>query len=438
MILARSGPQVCVTVVDRCQAFGRGVAYSAPGLHHRINVPAGKMGGLDPTDGEGFERWLDAQHRPRPDFAASFVPRAWFGDYLWAQLEAARAHGALTLCVGEVRALQRLPDGWLCSGEGLSLQADQVVLCTGNTSPSSTAPQAAGGRFIPDVWAPGALAPIGPQDSVLVQGTGATAIDALLELRERGHQGHITMVSRRGLLPKVDMPMLADYPDFFDASAPTLRLGAVMSALRHEVRHAATQGLPWQQVVDAFRVHASRIWLALDTRDRHRFLRHVRAYWMVHRHRLAPDIDARLARMSARGELELVAARILRTSTASDHVAVDLRPRGADEVTRTLRADWLLNCIGPSENFSRLDDPLWSQLLAQGIARPGPLDMGVDVDTDLRLIARDGRAHADLSALGLPTRGCFWEVTAVVHIRQQAQALARRLLTSHLRESEAI
>lgn len=426
MVSALAAPQVRITVVDRHQAFGRGVAYGAPGAHHRINVPARKMGGVQVADEDGFVRWLDAQQRPHDSFAESFVPRAWFGDYLWAQLDAARARGTVTLCAGEVRSLQRLPDGrWLCSGEGLALQADQVVLCTGNTPPTRTAPPAAGGRFIPDVWAPGALDPIGPADSVLVQGTGATAIDALLELRQRGHQGPVTMVSRRGLLPLVDVPTEV-YPDFFDAGARTLRLRAVLRRLREEVRDAAAQGRPWQSVVDAFRVHAARIWLALDVTERRRFLRHVRAHWMVHRHRLAPDIAAQLARMQAAGALEVVAARILRTAPAGDQVAVDLRPRGRDDATRQLRADWVLNCIGPSESFSRLDDPLWRQLLDQGIARPGPLDLGVEVDADLRLIARDGQAHPDLFTLGLPTRGQFWEVTAVVHIRQQAHALVQR------------
>lgn len=234
--------------------------------------------------------------------------------------------------------------------------------------------------------------------------------------------------SRRGLLPLVDVPA-APYPDFFSPSgAPGLR--SVMRRLRAEVREAAARGLPWQAVVDALRVHAAALWMQWSPRDRARFLRHVRPWWMVHRHRLAPDVAAQLRAEQAAGTLQVRAARVRAVRAAAPGCAIDLAPapmgRTAAAPT-TLHAHWALNCVGPSEDFTRLDHPLWQGLLRQGLARGGPLGLGLDVDEQLRLLDRDGRAHADLFALGLPTRGRFWEVTAVVHVRQQAADLVRRL-----------
>lgn len=438
MILRHAPASVRVTVLDREGAFGRGVAYAAGGAHHRINVPALKMGGLEPEDAEGFVRWLAAQGRSLPDFEASFVPRAWFGDYLVAALDAALVAARSSAQAGstrlqlrraEVTALAPRPGGgWCCTGPGLALDADALVLCPGNPPPARPPALPEVPRWVGDVWAPGALDGIAADDTVAVIGTGATAVDAVLELRQRGHHGRCVMLSRRGLLPLVDRPA-APYADFFDpGGAPALR--SVMHRLRAEVREAAARGVPWQAVVDAFRVHAGALWMQWSPRDRARFLRHVRPWWMVHRHRLAPDVAARLRAEQAAGTLQVRAGRVRAVHAAAPGCTLDVAPAPAGRAVappQTLHADWVLNCVGPSEDFTRLDHPLWQGLLRQGLVRGDPLGLGLDVDEQLRLLDRDGRAHADLYALGLPTRGRFWEVTAVIHVRQQAAALVQRL-----------
>jgi uncharacterized NAD(P)/FAD-binding protein YdhS len=424
LALLRRSPDVHVTVVDRRAAFGRGVAYGAAAAHHRINVPAFKMGGLFPDDDDGFVRWLAEVGRPTEPFDASFVPRAWFGDYLVAQVAVAEAGGRLVLRTGEVTSLERNAAGWRSEGPDLAVDADDVVLCPGNPPPRRVDPTADGERLVPDVWGPRALDGVTAEASVLVLGTGATAIDAVLDLAERGHRGPVTMVSRRGLLPLVDVPSLP-YPDFFDPALASQGLRAVVRRLREEVRDGVARGAAWQHVVDAFRVHAGAIWLRLGDTDRRRFLRHARAPWMVHRHRLAPDIDTRLDAWRRDGRLTVVAARVRATQVTPDGCAVTVQQAGGPPAV--LRADWVLNCIGPSEDFSRLGDPLWTGLFANGVVRPGPFGLGLDVDASLRLRDRDGRAHGDLFTLGLPTRGAFWEVTAVTHIRQQAAELAAHL-----------
>ena len=429
LLFLRAAPQGRVTVLDRRGAFGRGVAYGPAEDCHRINVPAFKMGGLALEDESGFERWLAANGRAATSFDASLVPRRWFGDYLADELGRARSTGRLSLVQAEVNHLARQADGrWLCAGQGLSLAADRLVLCPGNPPPSRPLGGDAGPRYVADVWgAPDALAGIDPSHEVLVLGSGSTALDAVLTLLGRGQRGRMTLVSRHGLIPQVDVPS-GSYPDFFSPGGPVQGVRGVTRRLRDEVRRAAAAGLPWQWVVDAFRVHLGAVWQRLDEADRRRFLRHVRAIWMIHRHRLAPDIAAQLAAARADGRLLILAGELRRTRVAAAAPGCELeyRPRG-EAATRWLRGDWMLNCIGPSEDLSRLDEPLWRDLFARGVVRPGPLGLGLDVDAQLRVVAADGRPHPDLFTIGLPTRGRFWEVTAVLHIRQQAQALAARL-----------
>ena len=63
-------------------------------------------------------------------------------------------------------------------------------------------------------------------------------------------------------------------------------------------------------------------------------------------------------------------------------------------------------------------------LLKTGAARPDPLRLGLDVGANLTLVRRDGTAARRLFALGPPTRGVFWEITAVPDIRTQCRTFA--------------
>jgi uncharacterized NAD(P)/FAD-binding protein YdhS len=114
-------------------------------------------------------------------------------------------------------------------------------------------------------------------------------------------------------------------------------------------------------------------------------------------------------------------------------VNVIYRPRGIQDRCR-LQVACVVNCTGPSTDFSRISQPLIRKLLHDGKIRPDPLRLGLDVDDDLRLLGRDGRANPRLFALGPITKGRFWEMTAVPEIRCQAEWLAKRLMESRFRK----
>src|SRR5258705_5940103 len=72
-------------------------------------------------------------------------------------------------------------------------------------------------------------------------------------------------------------------------------------------------------------------------------------------------------------------------------------------------------------------DPLVRDLLARGLARPGPLGLGFDAGERGALIGADGRPSTVLFTLGPPLKGLFWETTAAPEIREAAASLAARL-----------
>lgn len=80
----------------------------------------------------------------------------------------------------------------------------------------------------------------------------------------------------------------------------------------------------------------------------------------------------------------------------------------------------IINCTGPRYDIAAGADPLWSQLLDDGLVRPGPLNLGLDTDPSGRLLP----GHVPMWALGPLRRGNLWETTAFAEIRSQAEALA--------------
>ena len=172
------------------------------------------------------------------------------------------------------------------------------------------------------------------------------------------------------------------------------------------------------------------MWRTADAADRARFLRHLRPWWDIHRHRLAPAVADRIDALRASGRLTLIAGKTIAAHAVDDEIAVTWRARGA-EVAATMRVARVINCTGPQGDLSRTTDPLVARLVETGAIRPDVARLGIDVDPQARTIGRDGRANDWLHALGPMTRGAFWEIVAVPDLRVQTWTLARRLSHAH-------
>jgi uncharacterized NAD(P)/FAD-binding protein YdhS len=261
---------------------------------------------------------------------------------------------------------------------------------------------------------------------VLILGTGLTMVDVVLSLLDQGHTGPITALSRRGLLPLRHTNAPA-YPDFLGAlePLPDTALG-IFRILRAEVRAATARGDNWRSVIDAARPYLFRFWQRLPDAERKRFLRHARPYWEVHRHRMAPDVAARIGAARDRGQLKVRAGRLKEIRKIGERLLVPFRPRGANTLLH-VQADVLINCAGPETNFALIADPLVQRLLEHGLVRPDPLGLGIETTADGRVIGADGTDVAGLLALGPIARGAFWEMTAVPELRCLCAAVGRQL-----------
>lgn len=402
-------------LIDRGGAFGPGVAYSTPFDGHLLNVRSNRMSAIDGRPGD-FVDWLSARHPDRSD-PEGFAPRRLYGLYVQDRLARADASypGLIERVTGEVSAVKG--DGVRFS-DGRGIEADVVVLATGNPAPKTAGPDAADGRILGDPWAPGALDRIGAEDDVVIVGTGLTMVDMVLWLQARGWRGRAVALSRRGLKPRAhDHRPDAPVP-------PTDDLLHAPASMRLAEARALSGDRGWRGVMEGLRPITADLWQAADPATRARWVRHLRPWWDVHRHRIAESIASALEALEAEGRLRIVAGRVGRIEQTGEGVAVDWRPRrGPHQPPLTGR--WLIDCTGPGHDAVK--DPLTGPLIASGRARLDPLGLGLDLDSEGRVLHADGTADPSLFVLGPPARATFWETIAVPDIRKRVEDVARAL-----------
>ena len=405
-----------VTLIERDREPGRGVAYGTKRPEHLLNVTAGRMI-VYPEDPGHFARWYKEKGGEPEDYA----PRRLFGDYLQELIAA--AGDRLQVVSGEAVEIDGQGPLHLRLRNGPPLTADSVVLALGNLRPA-TPPgidsSELGDLLVDDPWFGGIVDGLGDDDQVLLVGTGLTAIDAALTLDANGFRGPIIGISRRGLAPRAHLKRdpVAGEPDAFPDN--------VVALLRFVRRRAAEIG--WREAVHELRPVTQILWSGANLDERRRFIRHLRPWWDVHRHRIAPAVAARIEFMKQEGRLDFAAGRIESAKRDGDRAEIHWRPRSSSQL-QTLVAARMVNCTGPDLNFARCGDPLLSSLLSSGRIRPDECRLGLDVDGSSRVIDVDGAASPRLSAIGPITRGAFWESIAVPDIAVQAQAVARRIAT---------
>jgi uncharacterized NAD(P)/FAD-binding protein YdhS len=428
--LMRRDPSLRIAVIDKAGRPGRGIAYATEHSSHLLNVPAGGMTAL-PEEPDHFLKWAQANYDTAVH-AESFLPRPVYGRYIESLFDDVNAFGvdrnpvwirdeAITVTRNQNRFAVRLRNGQ-------ELQADVVVFATGNlpaSNPRIPGLPARSKRPLLSAWSPAALDGIPPNGGILLIGSGLTAVDMVVALDAKGYEGTIHAVSRHGLMPQ-DHRRTQVWRQFWHSGSPCTAHG-LLRLVRDEVESASALDIGWRAVIDALRPVTQKIWMSLPHSERRRFLRHVRAYWDTHRHRVAPEINGVLDRLQAEGRLHLHAGRIANYAEQPEGITISLRQRGQDQQIHLL-VDRVINCTGSESDCRRVDDSLLKSLFAEGLATPDPLFLGLNVNTEGFVLDHRGIPSHSLCAIGPPTKGGLWEAVAVPELRQQASALAERLV----------
>jgi uncharacterized NAD(P)/FAD-binding protein YdhS len=430
--LSRSAPTRSVAVVDNGPLPGRGVAYSTRYSCHLLNVPAGNMSAL-PDEPDHFLNWAKANYEPTVQ-PTNFLPRAIYGRYVGSILResAGRDSGnKVQWITGEISSVSREQGGIeLLLADGRTLRTKLLVLALGNFPPANLhipGLSANSTRYVRSPWSASALCDIPMDGSVLLIGSGLTSVDLAVALKSDGFTGHIHILSRRGLMPQTHRRIEGSYQFGHEKHPTTIR--ELLHLVRKKARDISVAGGDWREVIDSLRPMTQQIWQSLPEAERKRFLRHVRSYWDIHRHRIAPEIGNTIANLVDEGQAIVHAGRLTKYQEFEDHAEVELRDRKTG-ARRTLSVDRVINCTGPETDCRRVENSLIKNLLAGGLARPDPLFLGLDADPHGALIDSRGSASSSIYVIGPARKGSLWETIAVPELRVQAAELAELLASS--------
>jgi uncharacterized NAD(P)/FAD-binding protein YdhS len=426
-----------ITIIEPRPVPGRGMAYSTPSDGHLLNVPAAGMSAFA-DDMEHFQRWA-TERKPDTD-ARTFVPRKMFGDYISGMLKESMDKTPQHIVVAHkqesVLAINKNDIGGfvLELNGGESLEADYVVLALGNMigkKPrwAQEAGQAAQ-NYLHDPWQTGAIEAIKADEDVLIIGTGLTAVDKLIEFDLQKHRGTIYATSRHGLWPRAHVHRLVGVKD--PATVPGGNVAAAIKSLREQIGKSdkvREDADAWRVIFDGLRADTQKWWQTLDKPERKRFLRHVRTYYDVHRHRMAPQIAAVVERMEQSGLVKTSAARVASViPNGAGKFEVVLAPRHGQGKQTNIIVDRIINCMGPQANIEAIENPLLRTLVAGGLVGLNDLASGIAVTAQGQVLSPQGEPEPGLYAIGPLLISKLLESVAVPELRGQAANLAKLLL----------
>ncbi|MER9455925.1 MULTISPECIES: FAD/NAD(P)-binding protein [unclassified Mesorhizobium] len=425
-LLKSPNPDLRVTLIEKRPHFGQGIAYSTLLSAHVLNVSAAGMSAYadDPLN---FWRWLQGrglisqEQTPQTPF---YAPRSVYARYLKEVLDELETReketGRLRLIREESLSISPTSSGVeVVLANGTSVVAHLAVLATGHDEQ----PGAGQGHAIR--MGTEADTALDPEARVLVLGTGLSMVDAFLSLEQRGHRGEIVAVSRRGLLPS---PHRKGNPIKLDVADIPLgtQLSYFVGWFRDLIRENQKAGIDWRDVVDGLRPFNQKIWQNWPSSAKRRFVEHTKAWWDIHRHRLAPEVHARVTEAVRTGRIRPVAGRVVGIE-AGDGFTVGIQSRHT-KALETLQVARIYDCTGIARDISTTSNSVVRSLVDRGLARPDPLRLGLDVTAKCEIIAGDGTASAKILAVGPLTRGTFFEIDAIPDIRVQCARLSKQLL----------
>lgn len=425
-------PAQIYLIEKREEAVCRGTAYSSQLVYEPLNVQAGRMSIFNQLP-DSFYDWVKENKQAESDTEItkdSFVSRRWFGEYLCFQFEKAKRETKevsveiINACCHQI-GFQFSENAYFLQFENAeSILADYVVFATGNETPSDIfseeQQQVLGSRYISNPWHNNPFEGLKPDEDILFLGTGLTTIDHLVSLKKQNHQGAIFCFSRNGYLPLPHAP-IQHYT--FEPGNDTGGVTFTFATLKRNIQKAAAQNVDWQNVIDAMRPYTSQFWRKLSTEHKKYFLKRLRTYWEIHRHRMPQASGDAIAAMQQSGQLKIGAGTFTRVEVQNNKVLFHYYSK-ADRQPQYFAVDRIINCTGPSNDYYQTDNTLFKQLLQEGFMKQDDLKLGIATGVRGEIIQRNGVILHNAFAVGPVRKAEEWESTAMREIRTQAENVA--------------
>ncbi|MBA2115326.1 FAD/NAD(P)-binding protein [Bremerella alba] len=428
-----------IVIINSGRPFGRGTAYGTTRDEHLLNVAARNMSAF-PDHPNHFVEWL----RSRCDFdnlkdevlREKFIPRRIYGDYVRGlathYLGGADPRSQVECQVVEDSAIDIEPRGQnggiVVLAQRGPIEANAILLATGNQPPSGlpgSAKLASDRRYCANPWMNWHEEIPSDDKHIVILGTGLTAVDVIVTLRNKGWNGKITAISRNGILPQRHFRGI-EWPTAIPDDGQTRTLKELVKLIRQDCERLRNASQNPAIAVDKLRSRTQELWRALSVEEKRLFLTKYAADWNAIRHRIAGPIHDAITDALDCGQLTITSARI--ESLAAGESSIEVRLATGENGPAVINGDFVINCTGPKSRFSDSQIPLYSNLFNRGLAKPDGMDMGIEITDDFAVIVGDSLPSSCLYAIGPILKGTLWETVAVPELRQQAMSVAQTIL----------
>lgn len=420
------GPEVLI-IEKNPELLGRGVAYQYDFTHQPLNVVAGGMS-LFPDRPMDFVEWLESNHFKYNHLIEKvspqeFIPRKIFGDYVLENLERVQQEvkGRLQIRIDE--AISILDFGsrkTVVLASGNALHADDVVLALGNFPPADLFPEDSPVkndlRYYASPWSDKVYSQIVGNEDILLVGSGLTAVDIVLGLILRKFKGKVTILSRRGRYP---LPHDLSHPAFQLLEPEIKHPRKMFLWIRDLIRK--NSNIPWPAVLDGLRPFTKKIWLTWTIEEKKYFLRRIRPFWEIARHRIPAKSASLLNDMMNASQLELKKGYIIAAKATNRGIEIVYRS-GLHDIHQVFYK--VINCTGPESNYRKVRFPIISDLIGRGKVKTDELGLGIQCTPEGRIINDQDKIEEGLWCIGPMRKSVLWETTALRELREQASELA--------------
>ena len=425
-------PAEIYLIEKRKEATCLGTAYSSPLPYEPLNVQTGRMSIFNhlPDD---FFNWLKAnkQSGSKTEITTDcFVSRRWFGEYLQQHFSAAqkaaphiRVHIVNTFCKDvDYSETEESYTVWFDTAD--YVYADYLVFATGNETPadifSQEQVQLLAEKYVSNPWHTNPFTNLQSTDDVLFVGTGLTMIDHVVSLQKQNHQGKIFCFSRNGYLP---LPHTYIQAFTFETDGEARGVQFAFASLRNNIKKASSKKVEWQNVIDAMRPYTTKFWRSMTTDSKKEFLKRLRPYWEIHRHRMPNASANSITTMQQSGQLKIVGGKFGRLALKDNRVEFCYASK-AGKSNQQFLVDRIINCTGPSNDYYQTSNTLFKNLLQKGWMQQDELKLGIVTGARGEIIKANGVVLHNAFGVGPVRKASEWESTAIREIRTHAENVA--------------
>ena len=220
-----------------------------------------------------------------------------------------------------------------------------------------------------------------------------------------GHQGPIVVVSRRGLVPRPQGPVLLvlaniHLPGVLDALPGGVLLDRMANPVPEFLVQAEWQD--WFQPFDKLHDCLRRLWPQLPVPEKRPILRRLSVWYDEHRFRTVPHTDDWVQQACARGWLVFRTARVHSVRPRhhaayckSNSIALHLLRllQRVNQTPDTEDFEAVVNCTGLDSAAGMAANPLLATLIVQGHLRLDDCQLGLTVNAHCCALNAGGHAQ---------------------------------------------